>query len=421
MRKAFVILLLSACGLQPTAFSQSVIRTLAWELNTARPARQEWQLVRGETVDLECRYLSGASAMDVRGAAVVLHCRTNGMAEGYSFQVTGRVGRAASTNLASVGWTTVRVRPDLDLPHNVKAVTFTLETTLDSARNLVASGSLSLSGDPTGASPASTPLYQYDAAGSAQAVSNALAASVQLALTSSVPSQISAATGPLATTQQVSAAVAPLATTQQLASAIAAIPPPSTDARRLVNSGSTRWVDASGDTWEAVTTVTTSLVAWAWDMQGASAFGATPPVPFFQQLPFMLPDWQLGPLWTLHADPANAGEQLAFTLTYDNGSGNVGMWSYMSSGYWPMTLVGDVSGNMEGVVTVSPVYSYTSHTATNRVATYATQADMTAATNAVRAALEAEKEIHADSYTNLLWRQVFSNGWCWLVAYTNTP
>ena len=179
MRKAFFILLLSAYSLQPTAFSQSVIRTLAWELNTARPARQEWQLVRGETVDLECRYLAGTAAMDVRGAAVVLHCRTNGMAEGYSYQVTGRVGRAASTNLASVGWTTVRVRPDLDLPHGVKAVTFTLETTLDSARNLVASGTLGLSGDPTGAAPASTPLYHYDPLGSAQAVSNALAGAVQ--------------------------------------------------------------------------------------------------------------------------------------------------------------------------------------------------------------------------------------------------
>lgn len=33
----------------------------------------------------------------------------------------------------------------------------------------------------------------------------------------------------------------------------------------------------------------------------------------------------------------------------------------------------------------------------------------------------ATKEIHADSYTNLLWRQIFSNGWCWLVAFTNTP
>jgi hypothetical protein len=32
----------------------------------------------------------------------------------------------------------------------------------------------------------------------------------------------------------------------------------------------------------------------------------------------------------------------------------------------------------------------------------------------------AAKEIHADSYTNLLWRTVISNGWVWLKPYTNT-
>jgi len=29
--------------------------------------------------------------------------------------------------------------------------------------------------------------------------------------------------------------------------------------------------------------------------------------------------------------------------------------------------------------------------------------------------------IVTDSYTNLLWRNVYSNGWHWLVAYTNAP
>lgn len=31
------------------------------------------------------------------------------------------------------------------------------------------------------------------------------------------------------------------------------------------------------------------------------------------------------------------------------------------------------------------------------------------------------KELHADSFTNLVWKSVYSNGWHWLVAYTNTP
>ena len=28
---------------------------------------------------------------------------------------------------------------------------------------------------------------------------------------------------------------------------------------------------------------------------------------------------------------------------------------------------------------------------------------------------------HVDSYTNLIWQSIYSNGWHWLVAYTNTP
>jgi len=32
-----------------------------------------------------------------------------------------------------------------------------------------------------------------------------------------------------------------------------------------------------------------------------------------------------------------------------------------------------------------------------------------------------QKELHRDSYTNVIWQTVFSNGWMWLVAYTNTP
>jgi hypothetical protein len=35
--------------------------------------------------------------------------------------------------------------------------------------------------------------------------------------------------------------------------------------------------------------------------------------------------------------------------------------------------------------------------------------------------VEAVRELHVDSYTNIIWRSVYSNGWMWLVAYTNYP
>jgi len=37
------------------------------------------------------------------------------------------------------------------------------------------------------------------------------------------------------------------------------------------------------------------------------------------------------------------------------------------------------------------------------------------------ASLSSNKELHADSFTNLIWKTVWSNGWCWAIAYTNTP
>ncbi|MDD2349706.1 MAG: hypothetical protein PHG74_09275 [Kiritimatiellae bacterium] len=33
----------------------------------------------------------------------------------------------------------------------------------------------------------------------------------------------------------------------------------------------------------------------------------------------------------------------------------------------------------------------------------------------------ADKELHRDSHTNLIWKSVYSNGWHFLIAYTNTP
>jgi hypothetical protein len=35
--------------------------------------------------------------------------------------------------------------------------------------------------------------------------------------------------------------------------------------------------------------------------------------------------------------------------------------------------------------------------------------------------LESAKEYHRDSYTNIIWQSVYSNGWTWLIAHTNYP
>lgn len=60
----------------------------------------------------------------------------------------------------------------------------------------------------------------------------------------------------------------------------------------------------------------------------------------------------------------------------------------------------------------TPVLEY-SPNGTNAVKTFASLDDVASAM--------AEKELHTDSYTNIIWRSVYSNGWQWLVAYTNYP
>ncbi|HOQ60076.1 MAG TPA: hypothetical protein PKZ08_05610 [Vicinamibacterales bacterium] len=66
---------------------------------------------------------------------------------------------------------------------------------------------------------------------------------------------------------------------------------------------------------------------------------------------------------------------------------------------------------------------------TNLVAAYdlsmiATAPDLAAATNVLAATIASHvdeaKYLHRDSGTNLIWKSVFSNGWHWLVAHTNT-
>jgi hypothetical protein len=197
-----------------TAGAQSVIRSLPWEVDTVHPAKQEWALIFGETADLECRYTAGVSNLNVTGATVILHCRTNGMSDGVSYQITGRVGRVDYPLSSFAGWVNVRVRPDIQLPHDVQRLSFSLETSLGGARNLVAQGTLRLSGDPTGTSPVSIPVWSYDEKGSALAVSNSLSQAIASGL-GNISDRLSLAAR--ASSNYVSDAVRDLASTGSVA------------------------------------------------------------------------------------------------------------------------------------------------------------------------------------------------------------
>lgn len=170
------------------------------------------------------------------------------------------------------------------------------------------------------------------------------------------------------TAEQIGAAT-PAAVTGIVDAAIAAIPPASTDAHRLINVDATKWIDGTGGVWSVTTTSVTTLTHYAWSMIDISAFGALPPVPSLNLTPDMLPDFQLGPFWTLHLDEANIGQWDSVTLYFDSGGGDTGLWSTLPSGWqgWPATLLPDLSGNCFGQATVTPVYSVSVTVSTNPV------------------------------------------------------
>ena len=201
-------------------------------------------------------------------------------------------------------------------------------------------------------------------------------------------SYVAAAVSPLASTQALALAVAPLASKQQVAQAIASIPPASSDALRLTTPDATQWIDGTGGVWRVETAVTTSLLHYAWSMSGVRAFGAPTPVPQFNQTTSDLPDFQMGPNWTLHIDEANIGDELAVALTY-SGEGGPVTWSIGAYGWqgWPATLHPDLSGNGEGVAVVTPAFTYVPSISTNLVDALATTSGVSLAVSAATNAL----------------------------------
>lgn len=174
MRTIYISMVLSiALG----SFAGTVAR-LTWQVETARPLSRTWPLVYGETVDLECQYTSYRTPMDMTGATVILHARTNGMPAGLSYQATGTVGRVGSPAEASNGWITVRLDVDRVLPADHTTIEYAIDTSLSGSRLLRASGAFAMTGTAAGLSAAPQPA-SYDPVGSAAAVSNALAAALQ--------------------------------------------------------------------------------------------------------------------------------------------------------------------------------------------------------------------------------------------------
>lgn len=192
--------ILLTCLLAFSALASDIPRIM-WSVETSAPADRRLDLIYGETVDLQCRFTLYSRPMDIFGAAVVLHARTNGMDEASSFQLSG----VASSN----GLATVRVPVSSWMPSGLRSASYTLEVTQTNlARILRAKGTVWLSGTSAASTNAPIPvsfLSGYATTGSVSAVSSSLSYHVSRTdnphgitppqIGAATPAQINAATG----------------------------------------------------------------------------------------------------------------------------------------------------------------------------------------------------------------------------------
>jgi len=198
MRIAAVIILLAA----GSAAADAQVPRRIWKVETSAPVAQRLDLVHGETIDLQCTFLSYASPLDILGASVTLHARTNGMAAGSSFQAAGTAG--------ANGLATVRLAVSEWLPATCTNAEWTLEVAQTNAVRILRSyGEARISGSSAASTNDPVPAVWMD--------------------------DIRA---------DIAAAVADRATTQHVAEAVAEIP-----RDRIITQDGSQWIDATGGVW----------------------------------------------------------------------------------------------------------------------------------------------------------------------------
>lgn len=163
----FSVIIPSACLLA----ADGVIRRLVWQIETSDPIARNWPVTYGETFDMEVRFMDHMKPMDLTGGSVVLHCRTNGMETGYSFQQPG-------TLMAAQGWATVRVAVNTLLPAGLTEASYVVAVTQGGTTNLLAAqGTFRLTGISAGINGSPLPSSEIAALSArVTAASNAISA-----------------------------------------------------------------------------------------------------------------------------------------------------------------------------------------------------------------------------------------------------
>lgn len=357
------------------------VAQIPWDVQQDRPVPTEVHIWRGETVDLMPRLVQGTRPVAVTNAAVEFRYREAALTTNQYRSVMV----SANTNS---GVLLVRWLPDYD----AGAAWYDYQIIVGSnAANPRAFGRITMRGTIGHPAPGAPPppVTLYATRDDLTAATGAIATAVQT-LGTNVAAQLSSITGAQATAS---------ALIESNRVAIAAIPPPSTDARRLVDTNATEWIDGSGGRWRVTFGATTNADQLLIYDSSMSSYGVR-----------VMNRVGTSDQWTVGShdyDSLYAGDIYAESGFIVQGwePGLEYMWTLLATPY--------------DVTTFPKTYAHPSNGHTGWVDRVVSYQAVTSRWDEV--ANKSDKELHTDSFTNLVWRTVYSNGWCWLVAYTNTP
>ncbi len=410
----------------------AAVMTDSWSADVRKHSAVDRVYKQGEAIDMRVTVQDGFSAYDLTGARAVFYWFTNSV---------GNVWWTNSVSIATPkpGVLSVRWTPAMDVGALAYPYWIGIWPSGSTSPVWRLTGTIKLLPSP-GFVPNSLlpPVRMLDFAAVTvtnspwlklsdwQNGSNALAGAVQT-LSTNVSAQIALATGGLARASSVTSISQAVVSVQASLGVMSS----QTESNRLAIAAASTysgpgWIDPTGGVWNVsyapvlmdeawMLTVTTPM--WtAWDEDYGTnliyglgtytyeAFEHAPPVPLYHNAVDYTFD---GRDVRINFSTSGFSMYLSYAMSGQN------FTAATTSTNLPVVLTASGAGVGQGTLWFRPAGWYPGsgpETVTSRVDAVA-----------LVSALEVTKELHRDSCTNLIWRTVWSNGWCWAIAYTNTP
>lgn len=422
IRAAVFCLAAAAC-----AVAQQVPKKI-YRVETSDPKDIRMEVVHGETINLQWTFLSYANPLDIESAAVTLHARTNGMAEGVSFQVPGAAGPG--------GVATVRLAVSEWLPASVSEAEWTLEVVQpDAARILRAKGTVTATRSAAASTNDPVPVVWLDDIRAEIGAVQALGPRLDSIETEAADWRAAFAWGPhFAAGYLLPADLAPYATTQQVAAATGGKLDAAATNSALraewfpdaygTGEGHLRIADANTD--DAVYLGPLGVGQWRradWENpSGVDRFVSWHDIPergeieeASNNLAHVIGALNAADVGALPSAGESAGLAVEWKANVypETEEGHLRIFDPLNQNEILLGPHGFGQFRTPDAEHPAGLDRYVPW------ASLPTLDDIAAVpTNYVPLA---DKELHRDSHTNLIWKSVYSNGWHFLIAYTNTP